>query len=52
LVICLFHDIRDDPLNICGQAGGKAFQFLEVTNSAHVAALGGNVVAAADNDLI
>jgi len=34
-----------------GQPGGKAFQFLEVTNSARVAALGGDVVALHDNDL-
>ncbi len=34
-----------------GQPGGKAFQFLEVTNSARVAALGGEVVALHDTDL-
>jgi hypothetical protein len=34
-----------------GQPGGKAFQFLEVTNSARVAALGGDAVAMHDNDL-
>jgi hypothetical protein len=34
-----------------GQPGGKAFQFLEVTNSARVAALGGDAVALHDNDL-
>jgi hypothetical protein len=34
-----------------GQPGGKAFQFLEVTNSARVAALGGDIVALHDNDL-
>ncbi len=34
-----------------GQPGGKAFQFLEVTNSARVAALGGDAVAIHDNDL-
>jgi hypothetical protein len=33
-----------------GQPGGKAFQFLEITNSARVAALGGDVVAIHDND--
>jgi hypothetical protein len=33
------------------QPGGKAFQFLEVTNSARVAALGGDAVAIHDNDL-
>jgi len=33
------------------QPGGKAFQFLEVTNSARVAALGGDAVAVNDNDL-
>jgi hypothetical protein len=31
-----------------GQPGGKAFQFLEITNSARVAALGGDVVALND----
>jgi hypothetical protein len=33
------------------QPGGKAFQFLEITNSARVAALGGKVVTAFDDDL-
>jgi hypothetical protein len=33
------------------QPGGMAFQFLEVTNSARVAAIGGEVVALNDNDL-
>lgn len=33
------------------QPGGKAFQFLEITNSARVAALGGKAVAAGDDDL-
>ncbi len=33
------------------QPGGKAFQFLEITNSARVAALGGKAVAATDDDL-
>lgn len=32
------------------QPGGKAFQFLEVTNSARVAALGGEAVAMTDSD--
>jgi hypothetical protein len=36
---------------LSGQPGGKAFQFLEVTNSARVAALGGDAVAIRDNDL-
>jgi hypothetical protein len=34
-----------------GQPGGKAFQFLEVTNSARVAALGGEAIAVHDKDL-
>jgi hypothetical protein len=38
-----------NPVN--GQPGGKAFQFLEVSNSARVAALGGGAVAIRDNDL-
>ena len=33
------------------QPGGKAFQFLEITNSARVAALGGKAAAAGDDDL-
>ncbi len=33
------------------QPGGKAFQFLENTNSARVAALGGKVAALSDDDL-
>ncbi len=33
------------------QVGGKAFQFLEITNSARIAALGGKSVAICDNDL-
>jgi hypothetical protein len=33
-----------------GQTGGKAFQFLEVTNSARVASLGGDAVAIHDDD--
>ncbi len=33
------------------QVGGKAFQFLDMTNSARVAALGGKAVAIYDNDL-
>jgi hypothetical protein len=36
---------------IHAQTGGKAFQFLEVTNSARVAALGGEAVAIYDDDL-
>ena len=39
------------PSTLQSQPGGKAFQFLEVTNSARVAALGGEVVALYDNDL-
>ena len=35
---------------IC-QIGGKAFQFLDMTNSARVAALGGKSVAIHDDDL-
>lgn len=35
---------------INGQPGGKAFQFLEITNSARVAALGGDMVAVNDTD--
>lgn len=34
-----------------GQPGGKAFQFLEVTNSARVGALGGDAAAFLDDDL-
>jgi len=37
--------------SLSGQPGGKAFQFLEVANSARVAALGGDAVALHDNDL-
>jgi hypothetical protein len=33
------------------QIGGKAFQFLDVTNSARIAALGGKSVAICDDDL-
>ncbi len=33
------------------QPGGKAFQFLEVTNSARVAAMGGEMVALGDDDI-
>jgi len=39
------------PACLFGQPGGKAFQFLEVTNSARVAALGGNAIAIYDDDL-
>jgi len=35
---------------VCAQPGGKAFQFLEVPNSARVAALGGDAVAVYDSD--
>ncbi|MBN2613263.1 MAG: type IX secretion system protein PorQ [Bacteroidales bacterium] len=34
-----------------GQPGGKAFQFLDVTNSARIASLGGKAVAVYDGDL-
>ncbi len=34
-----------------GQPGGKAFQFLDVTNSARIAAIGGKATAISDNDL-
>jgi hypothetical protein len=33
------------------QPGGKVYQFLEITNSARIAALGGKAVAATDDDL-
>jgi hypothetical protein len=36
--------------DISAQPGGKAFQFLEITNSARVAALGGDVVAIGGSD--
>lgn len=36
---------------VSAQPGGKAFQFLEITNSARVAALGGDVVAIQGNDV-
>ena len=39
------------PVLLFGQLGGKAFQFLEMTNSARVAALGGKSVAIYDDDL-
>jgi hypothetical protein len=41
----------DTGSKLNAQAGGKAFQFLEVTNSARVAALGGEAVAIYDDDL-
>ena len=37
--------------SLSSQPGGKSFQFLENTNSARVAALGGKVVAFTDDDL-
>ena len=37
--------------HLYGQPGGKAYQFLEMTNSARIAALGGKEVAIYDNDL-
>jgi hypothetical protein len=36
---------------LSGQPGGKAYQFLEVTNSARIAAIGGSTIAVYDNDL-
>jgi hypothetical protein len=38
------------PLLSFAQPGGKAFQFLEITNSARVAALGGDLIAVNDTD--
>jgi hypothetical protein len=38
------------PCISTAQPGGKAFQFLEVTNSARIAALGGDAVAIVDSD--
>jgi hypothetical protein len=38
------------PLTVLGQPGGKAFQFLEIPNSARVSALGGDAVAIHDED--
>jgi hypothetical protein len=38
------------PAYTQAQPGGKAFQFLEITNSARVSALGGDVVAIQGND--
>lgn len=38
------------PLFVKAQPGGKAFQFLEITNSARIASLGGDVVAIQGND--
>ncbi|UCH14202.1 MAG: type IX secretion system protein PorQ [Bacteroidales bacterium] len=38
-------------VEVSAQPGGKIFQFLEVTNSARVAALGGKAVAGSDDDL-
>ncbi len=39
------------PVSAWSQPGGKAFQFLEMTNSARIAALGGDAVAVYDHDL-
>lgn len=39
------------PVYAFSQPGGKAFQFLEQTNSARIAALGGKAAAIYDNDL-
>ena len=38
-------------MEVNSQPGGKAYQFLETTNSARIAALGGKVAAATDDDL-
>jgi hypothetical protein len=48
--IVLFLSFLGMTLSTYGQPGGKAFQFLEVTNSAHAASLGGTIVAISDND--
>jgi hypothetical protein len=45
--ILLFAPVAE---SLC-QVGGKAFQFLEITNSARIAALGGKSVSICDNDL-
>ena len=45
--VVLFGSLAD---SLC-QVGGKAFQFLEMTNSARIAALGGKSVSVYDNDL-
>ncbi|NJK85178.1 MAG: hypothetical protein HC906_03670 [Bacteroidales bacterium] len=47
--LCLF--LLVIPLGLSGQPGGKAFQFLDETNSARIAALGGKAIAVYDNDL-
>jgi hypothetical protein len=38
------------PINTLSQPGGKAFQFLEIPNSARIGALGGDAVAIHDED--
>jgi hypothetical protein len=38
------------PAIVKAQPGGKAFQFLEITNSARVSALGGDIVVLSGND--
>jgi hypothetical protein len=48
--ITLFIVLFIGPAISFGQPGGKAFQFLEITNSARVAALGGDAVAINDED--
>lgn len=49
-VIVLYVLLNSFTSSIC-QVGGKAFQFLDMTNSARVAALGGKSVAIYDDDL-
>lgn len=39
------------PLNTAGQAGGRAYQFLEMTNSARLGGIGGISAASGDDDL-
>jgi hypothetical protein len=48
--LALFVMLFTEPAIAFGQPGGKAFQFLEITNSARIAALGGDAVAIHDDD--
>jgi hypothetical protein len=48
--LVLFILLFTEPAFLFGQPGGKAFQFLEIPNSARVAAIGGDAVAIHDND--
>jgi hypothetical protein len=48
--LALFMILFTEGVQSFGQPGGKAFQFLEITNSARVAALGGDAVAIHDED--